>query len=1259
MGDPPDTKARTDTEPTTPPAPQDELTDDQLDALDPADEIGGDAAAHPVFAFPDILVGPSTSRQFNTIEEWIRPVACWRLDDTRFEFDSSFVKPGAARELRLLQETREDHPGATLSLFGHADPAGQDDYNKVLSGRRARAIYGILLRDADLWEELFHGDPKCAGDKWGQSSLETMLTTVGRDPADAVRLNAKSAGDDRKDLYLAYMNLLCGPKLSLKSTDFLARGSDANLRGDVQGCGEFNAVRRFSAIENQQFQQAKKKAERDNENAPNRRVVAFLFAPTLVIVGKRWPCPAATQGIGACTKRLFVDHQKRRANQQNRREFATDKNTFECRFYHRLAVQSPCESSTLTVLQRLRVRLQLVYLDPMGAERPFPKGFPVTAVAKDGTARRSRVGDNGKVRMVVDRPPGGFSLQFDSNSRLYFASAAPGSGAAPQDKLLGNDGLDDAVKQGFRFFQVPEQWSTQNSDWVNVQSPLFANGSFQGIDDLAAELGTIDSPVKMVLNPHWQYLRWVYFDRSALKQVSCPPMIVEGFESASKPAAITDTRSNWTTDGNKNQCLPWIKRDRNRPDADVMVQLDSRPKRLFAQSGQALALTVDESGSPGTIKKSDVDTPSVNRLKLYDLPLLWKSRAYRAKLGAQADTFENLAAKGTSDAQPIIFSLDDVVLTDKNRKPIKWVPKDDRVAIFSNKIHQGIAAGLFRPDGSLKGVSQIPAVVADKNYLADYPDWVRLIVCRGNLHDVFDRRTDDSSDGVVGARAGVMWEDGGTRGGPGFVGGSVADAPPAGDRTMTAVAINFDQNHVPGQGTIGRMDQAILRCCDVDSGTEVGVNLHYLRLNFNFQPDSIPPGAQQAWVDTGMERLMKRWNGPDSDFNKGGVTLVPVDGGPLRIAVIWFAQSFPQPLTATFVNQETQYTVDVFKKIRASMGSSLGKGKLQANENVPDSSNSFTLAHESGHGDSMSDEYLESSFDCSYFQPGYRDYIPGGPYRADDGSMMQANLEVRNRHFWHAAEWVRTIYSQPLMVSYDGFKYSLPHHPQAPRQSFVTTPMAMKPNVRSGAGFYDCWLYALGKDKYSAKILSSGPFDGFLSVNVRMKLTFFDKKGAHETVHDDLRNYASKIVSAIQNRLNVKFFLTGSANGTAFTKVRFAFVPRLLVVNDSRDADYHNGLDNPNQPYDDSVASTETGFGPTHFNVNVTHSGASGFGANPGGAGNVTFNQKDLDLTDDFPRFFAAMVGAPLSDAALKIGANFLPIAQQVMPDAQIFKLPD
>src|SRR4030095_4332914 len=104
--------------------------------------------------------------------------------------------------------------------------------------------------------------------------------------------------------------------------------------------------------------------------------------------------------------------------------FADDKDTFECRFYHRLAIQSPCETSVLTSLQRLRVRLRLVYLDPTDkSEHPFPKGYRVTGLHPDGTSRTARVGDDGRVRFVIDRPKLSFSLEFDSSDRLYFASA--------------------------------------------------------------------------------------------------------------------------------------------------------------------------------------------------------------------------------------------------------------------------------------------------------------------------------------------------------------------------------------------------------------------------------------------------------------------------------------------------------------------------------------------------------------------------------------------------------------------------------------------------------------------------------------------------------------------------------------------------------------------------------------------------------------------------------------------------------------------
>ncbi len=1249
----------------------DELSDDDLDALDPDDEIGGDAASHPNFVFPSVLVGPATEDQFNTIEEWIRPVACWRLDDTRFEFDSSFVKPGAAREFKMLVDVRADHPGATLSLFGHADPVGDEDYNKALSGRRARAVYAMLTRNSDTWEALYKKDFKCSGDIWGKESLATMLTTVGRSPDEAGSLDS----DGRKALYLQYMDRLCGPRLKLGPSDFLGRGADADLRGDVQGCSEFNAVLRFSSSENAELSRPSNKGKRDTENAPNRRVVGFLFAKELVVDPKRWPCPASTKGPEKCRPRFFVNHVKRRANTAERRTFADNKNTFECRFYHRLAIQSPCETSMLTSLQRIRVRLRLQYLDPMGKPHPFPKGYRVSALSPDGSARNARVGDDGKVRFVIDRPKQSFSLEFNTSDSLYFASAGPDSSAKPADKLVAEENLDDAIKQGYRVFKVPHQWSTRNSDWTKVDSPLYADGSFSGIDALDAVIGTIEAPVNMLLDPHWQYLRWVYFDRILLKQLPVPPIMVEGFEVADLSAGEPDTRSNWTTDGNKNQALPWIRRDDpNRPDENVLLQLNTGMDRTFIETqsgGTRKIVTVDDSGAADTVKTSVVDTPSVQRMNYYDLPRLWKSRGYYTRFGNSGDAFEKIGGNKTSDGQPFIFSLDDVVLTDENFAPIAWNPTNDRVAIFSNKLHKGVKDGLFRPDGALPYLSQVPSLVKDRNYLADYPDWTRLICMRGSLYDVFDRRVADSGSGVVGARAAVCWAAGSLGGGAGANRVNVGLAPAA-NRTVTAVQISFFQDHLGGEGRIGRMDLASLRCCDIDKGTEIGVNLHYLRLNFNFKPTPpkndparVPNSVNdtQGFVNDGAKNVATRWNGPDGEYNAGNVTLVPAKGAPLRMPVIWFVQSYPHPLTAGFNAPEAQYTIEVWKDVRAFMDSSDGTGQIKENENNPvpdgDFEGRFTLAHECGHGDSLADEYIESSNDCSYKQPGYRDYLLGGPYNLDHGGMMRGNYYPRGRHYWHAAEWQRSLDGTEFAVQYDGLRYSLPPHKDAPLTTYVTTPVVQAPNVRSGTGFYDCWLYRFGQDKFSVKILKHGPFDGFISVNVRMKCTFLDNKGKQITDHDTLKDSVSKIFSAVQDRISGKFFATGSANGMNFTKAYLNFFPRFLVVNDSGDANYHKGLDNPNNlPYAQLVTSIETNMGPTHCNVTFTQKGPTQFVANAGGANTLTFNMDDLDLTDDFPQWFSGLIGINNAKDTLKQPGNYVAIVQQVMKDGKVFALP-
>jgi OmpA family protein len=149
---------------------------------------GGVAGTHSAVEAQPLRVAPSTGKEFNTALLGLIPVACWKVEDTRFAFNSSFVTPDITKEIQALADLRKAHsasdPAAKntlfppLSVFGHADPVGGDDYNKALSGRRATAIYAVLISKAEpdtsvgLWKQI------AATENWGADQRQTMQTTT-------------------------------------------------------------------------------------------------------------------------------------------------------------------------------------------------------------------------------------------------------------------------------------------------------------------------------------------------------------------------------------------------------------------------------------------------------------------------------------------------------------------------------------------------------------------------------------------------------------------------------------------------------------------------------------------------------------------------------------------------------------------------------------------------------------------------------------------------------------------------------------------------------------------------------------------------------------------------------------------------------------------------------------------------------------------------------------------------------------------------
>jgi hypothetical protein len=337
-----------------------------------ADLDGGVAASHAETEPRPLLVAPTLEVAVNTVRAFLIPVGCWRLDDLRFDFDSSFVRASAKKEMGLLNDLIKKHPKAPLSIFGHADPVGDDTYNKTLSGRRARAIFAMLIRDVAAWEDLFSNS--FGGDKWGVSSVQRMLFALGETVDHSGFMDGKTTSAlksfqgkkglaqtgkndaaTREALFTAYMDLVCsdagGAPYKLTKADFLARGADPDGKGDFQGCGEFNPVLMFSQGEKNSFG----KTKRDQENAPNRRVMALLFRPGTVVDPGRWPCPSFKADGAGCEKRFWSDAKTRRQFQAKRRTFEDDRDTYACRFYQRLFELSPCAGGAgpgvITVMQ--------------------------------------------------------------------------------------------------------------------------------------------------------------------------------------------------------------------------------------------------------------------------------------------------------------------------------------------------------------------------------------------------------------------------------------------------------------------------------------------------------------------------------------------------------------------------------------------------------------------------------------------------------------------------------------------------------------------------------------------------------------------------------------------------------------------------------------------------------------------------------------------------------------------------------------------
>jgi hypothetical protein len=364
-----------------------------------ADDERGFFSEHDPVEQKPLEVATAEGQEHAAIRPSRRPLACMRFEDFHFEFDSSFVKAEAAPELTLLATWHDQLKRPSLGVFGHADPVGDDEYNKTLSGRRAQAIYGLLTRRTALWDELWA--TPMGGDNWQNIPAARAAHAQG---------------------FAAYMDSIArdgtGAPWKVDPTEFLGGGKDPGGKADYQGCSEFNPVLRFSSADEQALSAPGRKDERNRRNASNRRVLVFLWPPGLKVDPAGWPCPRVKESSAGCKAQFWPDGDARRNPTERQREYAKDHNTFACRWYDGMARESPCEAAR----KLLTIRL----LDAAGKEMPDAR-YRLTVGSVEvrnrtadgrGVITERNVLAARSVKLAWGIRPGGKDFDFENDIRL-------------------------------------------------------------------------------------------------------------------------------------------------------------------------------------------------------------------------------------------------------------------------------------------------------------------------------------------------------------------------------------------------------------------------------------------------------------------------------------------------------------------------------------------------------------------------------------------------------------------------------------------------------------------------------------------------------------------------------------------------------------------------------------------------------------------------------------------------------------------------
>jgi hypothetical protein len=213
-----------------------------------------------------------------------------------FETERSFVEPTTHNKntlQNLLTYVQNPGPHDHLLIVGHTDSTGSDQFNLILSVRRARSVYSLLLGDESEWETLFRREG------WSRPEFTHMVVETGEaDPGNPAAVSRavnrhidRGNRTAREALFTRYFDALLGrsgpPTIQFIShiPPWLGCGGQHLL------CGNRNSPSRDPSLPPIQgnFQ-------------PNRRVEFFFSKPVSIPIDcseyPKWTLACILQSLG-------------------------------------------------------------------------------------------------------------------------------------------------------------------------------------------------------------------------------------------------------------------------------------------------------------------------------------------------------------------------------------------------------------------------------------------------------------------------------------------------------------------------------------------------------------------------------------------------------------------------------------------------------------------------------------------------------------------------------------------------------------------------------------------------------------------------------------------------------------------------------------------------------------------------------------------------------------------------------------------------